>query len=90
MRDLALRSWAEELFNSLIEKECNGFILDFSGREFVSKSFAHEYLKQKQKVSFSIREKNKKPVVKQMFNLASQIPAKREIEPVKPSLIQNL
>ena len=90
MRDLALRSWADELFNSLAERKGQVFILDFSNIEFVSRSFAHEYLKEKKTFGASIREKNMNANVKQMFELAAQLPSKKNIRIVRPAIIQNL
>ncbi len=90
MRDLALRSWAEELFRSLAERKGQVFVLDFSNIEFVSRSFAHEYLKEKQTFSASIREKNMNANVKQMFELAAQLPNKKNTKIVRPNVIQNL
>ena len=88
--DLALRSWAEELFNTLAEKRGRVLVLDFSGIEFVSRSFAHEYLKRRQSFNATIREKNMNPNVKQMFRLAAQVPSKKNSLLVKPDIIQNL
>lgn len=80
MSDLALRSWADELFKLLPEKKEPILILDFSGVEFVSRSFAHEYLKEKRAILIPIQEKNMNSTVKQMFKLASQKPKKNEIK----------
>ncbi|MHB1492814.1 MAG: hypothetical protein ACYCSG_00015 [Thermoplasmataceae archaeon] len=45
--DLVLRSWADDLFSTLAEKKSHLFTLNFSDIDFVSRTFAHEYLTQK-------------------------------------------
>jgi anti-anti-sigma regulatory factor len=90
MRDLALRSWAEELFKFLAEKQGHAFVLDFSDIDFVSRSFAHEYLKEKHAFKTSIQEKNMNSNVKQMFTLAAQPPIKKNTNIVSPTIVQNL
>ncbi len=90
VRDLALRSWAEELFNSLAERKSKVFVLDFSDIEFVSRSFAHEYLKEKQAFGARILEKKMNANVKQMFKLAAQLPSKKNIKIVRPAIIHSL
>jgi anti-anti-sigma regulatory factor len=90
MSDLALRFWADELFKLLPEKKESILILDFSGVEFVSRSFAHEYLKEKSAHLIAIREKNMNSTVKQMFKLASQKPKKNEINISRSKVVNNL
>ncbi len=90
MRDLVLRSWADELFTSLAKRKSQVFILDFSNIEFVSRSFAHEYLKEKKSFGPSIREKNMNANVKHMFELAAQLPIKQNTRIVRSAIIQNL
>ncbi|MEM0136486.1 MAG: hypothetical protein QXU18_14870 [Thermoplasmatales archaeon] len=79
MRDLALRSWADELFKLLMAKKDSQIVLDFSDIEFMSRSFAHEYLKERLIFPVPIIEKNIAPAVKQMLDLASQIPKKKDV-----------
>ena len=86
MRDLALRSWADELFKLLMAQKDSQFVLDFSDIAFMSRSFAHEYLKEKQSFPKSIREKNIAPVVKQMLKLASQPPKKSDAKVVRSTI----
>ncbi|MHB8360537.1 MAG: hypothetical protein ACYDAO_09825 [Thermoplasmataceae archaeon] len=89
-RDLLLRSWADELFNMLAEKRGQLFILDFSEIDFVSRSFAHEYLTQKKVFNVPIEEKNMKSNVEQMFRIAAQLPNKKDIAVSGVIVVQNL
>lgn len=77
MHDLALRSWAEELFRLLSTKDDQSLVLDFSEIKFMSRSFAHEYLSAKKTFSKSIIEKNLNESVQQMLKLASVNPTKK-------------
>ncbi|MEM0155957.1 MAG: hypothetical protein QW597_05080 [Thermoplasmataceae archaeon] len=90
MRDLALRSWADELFKLLMAKKDSQFVLDFSDIEFMSRSFAHEYLKEKHVFPKPIIEKNIAPAVKQMFDLASQFPKKKDVKIDRHITVNNL
>ncbi len=89
-RDLTLRSWADELFNYLAEIEDRVLILDFLDIEFVSRSFAHEYLKKKQSFGASIFEKNLNENVKKMFELVSRASKKKNTNIIRPAPAQNL
>ena len=88
--DLLLRSWADELFNTLAEKKSQLFTLDFSDIDFVSRTFAHEYLKQKKAFNLPIKEKNMKENVEQMFRIAAQLPNKKDIAISGVIVVQNL
>ena len=73
-RDLALRFWADELFKTLSKTNDRHLILDFSGVEFMSRSFAHEYLVTKRLFTGSIEEKNMNASVAEMLKLAEKVP----------------
>ena len=68
-RDLSLRESADRLFEVLDSSKENKIIIDFSKIEFISRSFADEYLNEKQKTTKSITEKNLKTNVKKMFSI---------------------
>ncbi len=74
--NLALRFWAEDLFNSLEKLREKKLVLDFSDIEFMSRSFANEYLKLKKLSYKQIIEKNMSENLKQMLKLAATIKPK--------------
>lgn len=78
-KDLALRSWAEHLFGVIESSPKRAVTLNFDGVEFMSRSFANEYLKLKSESKKVIREQNVGPFLKDMFQFAS----------VKPILTHN-
>ena len=86
MQDLALRSWADELFRLLSAKNCQTLVLDFSGITFMSRSFAHEYLTVKKNFSKHIQETNLNEAVKQMLELASIPPNKSRKDVNRPRI----
>lgn len=55
--DLGSRSKIENLFNS-IDRDISKVIMNFTGIEFMGRSFAQEYLNQKNKASFMVVESN--------------------------------
>ncbi len=69
--NLALRFWADDLFNSLEKLHEKKLVLDFSGIEFMSRSFANEYLKLKKLSYKQITEKDMSENLKQMLKLAA-------------------
>ena len=68
---LALRSWADELFESLAMKDDQNFELDFTEIEFMSRAFAHQYQCNKKTFPKRIVEKNLNESVQQMLKLTS-------------------
>lgn len=66
--DLGSRSYAVELFEKL-ESNSSNTIIDFENIEFLSRSFAQEYLNQKFNAKYEIEEINIPDVVKNMFNV---------------------
>ncbi len=69
--NLALRFWADDLFNSLEKLHEKKLVLDFSGIEFMSRSFANEDLKLKKLSYKQITEKDMSENLKQMLKLAA-------------------
>ncbi|MFH1425651.1 MAG: hypothetical protein ABIG28_02915 [archaeon] len=66
------RDSVEEFFDSLADFVDNNLIFDFSGIEFISRSAAHEYIKQKAACSKRIRETNMVRDIKAMFLLVAK------------------
>ena len=66
--NLIVRLEAENLFKQLDEYSTN-ITMDFSGIEFINRSFAQEYLNRKFSVDYEIEEINVPNVVKNMFNV---------------------
>ncbi len=84
---LGFRDSASMLFNQLRELESDIVKLDFMGVKFMSRSFAHEYLKQKSKLGDKeIVEANLPDYVNNMFNAVTESirnPQKLKIKPSK-------
>lgn len=68
---LALRSWATDLFSLLGNSSNEPVIFDFDGVEFMSRSFANEYLMLKSRSARSISERNLSPILRYMMQIAS-------------------
>jgi hypothetical protein len=68
-KNLTLRESASRLFDILESYREQRLIIDFSRIEFMSRSFADEYLERKEKTSKAIEEKNLPKNVKQMLEI---------------------
>ena len=66
--DLGSRQKIEELFNN-IDKNTSKVIMNFEDIEFMGRSFAQEYLNQKNSASFEIIEKNMPQEIRKMFDV---------------------
>lgn len=66
--DLGSRQKIEELFNN-IDTNTSKVIMNFEGIEFMGRSFAQEYLNQKNYAPFEITEKNMPQDVEKMFDV---------------------
>lgn len=66
--DLGSRSYAIELFKKL-ENNSSNITIDFSDIQFISRSFAQEYLNFKIMASYEIEEINVPCIAKKMFNV---------------------
>ena len=66
--NLIVRLDAEKLFKRLKEYSTD-ITMDFSGIEFINRTFAQEYLNRKFSVDYEIEEINLPDVVKNMFNV---------------------
>jgi hypothetical protein len=67
-RDLGQRSKIEEIFTN-ISPNVTKVIMDFKNIEFMGRSFAQEYLKQKHFASFEVIEENVPEDVEKMFDM---------------------
>ena len=70
-KKLGMRSSAEELFSKFSDDDSN-IIMDFDNVEFMSRSFAQEYVYQKHKTKANIEERNMSGSVKDMYNIVSK------------------
>lgn len=70
--DLGSRQEIEELFNN-IDDNTSKVIMNFEDTEFMGRSFAQEYLNQKNSAPFEIIEKNMPQEIKRMFDVILKI-----------------
>lgn len=68
----ALRSNADLLFDSIDKSKQKNVIVDFSGIEFMSRSFAHQYIMRKKASAKKVTEKNIPQDVAKMFALVKK------------------
>ena len=68
-QDLALRDSADRLFAHLASKRAKQAMIDFSNVRSMTRSFAHQYLLNKDKSAIVISEINVPASVKKMFSL---------------------
>ena len=66
--DLGSRNKIEELYQSIPEN-VSKVVMNFNGVEFMGRSFAQEYLNQKNKASFEVIEINMLKEIEEMFNI---------------------
>ena len=66
--DLGSRNKIELLFQN-IPNDVSKVVMNFKGVEFMGRSFAQEYLNQKNKASFEVIEINMPNEVEEMFNV---------------------
>lgn len=66
--DLGSRNMIEELYQN-INSDISKVVMNFDGVEFMGRSFAQEYLNQKNKSSFEVVEINVPDDVQEMFNI---------------------
>ena len=69
-QDLALRMNANSLFDEIKDANVDNITLDFSRVHSMSRSFAHQYLKNREKTKKKINEKNITENVKTMLEIA--------------------
>ena len=70
--NLSLRDLAKDFFKELESMPTKEIVLDFKGIRSISRSFAHEYLVQKEKSQKVFNEINMPENVKRMISIVSQ------------------
>ena len=70
--DLGSRNKIETLFKS-IPDNISKVVMNFSGVEFMGRSFAQEYLNQKNKASFEVVEINVPEDVQKLFDIILEL-----------------
>lgn len=66
--DLGSRNKIEDLYQNISE-DVSKVVMNFKGVEFMGRSFAQEYLNQKNKATFEVIEINMPDEVQEMFNI---------------------
>lgn len=75
-KDLGQRSKIEEIFKN-ITPNINKVTMDFTNVEFMGRSFAQEYLNQKNFASFEVIEENVPQDVEKMFDIILKLNNKK-------------
>lgn len=70
--DLGSRNKIEKLYQNIPE-DISKVVMNFKGVEFMGRSFAQEYLNQKNKATFEVVEVNIPEDVEKLFNLILKI-----------------
>ena len=70
--DLGSRNKIEELYKN-IPDDVSKVVMNFTGVKFMGRSFAQEYLNQKNKASFEVVEVNVPADVQKLFNVILEI-----------------
>jgi CRISPR/Cas system CSM-associated protein Csm4 (group 5 of RAMP superfamily) len=73
---LFLRQTAVNFFKKINKLKDSEIIIDFKGIQFMSRSFAHEYLQQTAKSKKNIKELNVPTDIKKMLNYVQHAQAK--------------
>ena len=70
-KKLSMRSSARKFFNDL-DKSFPEIVIDFDNVEFISRSFAQEYVYQKHNMDINLTEKNMTNFVENMINIVEK------------------
>lgn len=70
--DLGSRNQIEKLYNS-IDSNVSKVVMNFAGVEFMGRSFAQEYLNQKNKATFEVVEINVPENVAELFKIILEL-----------------
>ncbi|MCL2688000.1 MAG: DUF4325 domain-containing protein [Methanobrevibacter sp.] len=70
-KKLGMRTSAEKLFDKIADCDSK-VIINFDKIEFMSRSFAQEYVYQKHKNDVDVEEKNMSGIVKEMYNIVCE------------------
>lgn len=71
-RNLGMRISAKEFFNGLNNISGELIIINFKNVEYMSRSFAQEYVQQKKRINKTIEEKNCPKVVENMLDVVNR------------------
>ena len=88
--DLALRNTAQSLFDKVSKIEETNIEIDFSNINSISRSFAHEYIIQRQKSSKQVSESNVPENVEKMFQIVKNSSTKEKLLNVDSSQVVSL
>jgi len=88
--DLALRNTVQSLFDKVNKVEEPNIEIDFSNINSISRSFAHEYLTQKQLSSKQISEINTPENVEKMFQIVKNSSTKAKLLDIDSSQVVSL
>ncbi len=69
---LTFRDYVDDLFEEINRLDANVIELDFEGVEFMSRSFAQEYLMRKSRSEKDIHEKNKCSSIQKMLDVVER------------------
>jgi len=70
-KKLSMRASAREFFNDL-DKSFTDVVIDFDNVEFISRSFAQEYVYQKHNMDINLTERNMTDFVESMINIVEK------------------
>ena len=70
--DLGSRIQIEKLFDN-IDSDVSKVVMNFEGVEFIGRSFAQEYLNQKDKAAFEVVEINVPDFVEELFKIILEL-----------------
>ena len=88
--DLALRDYAKSFFNMLEKESDEKITIDFANVTSISRSFAHEYLLNKQKIKKQIKETNIPSNIQKMFDIVMENTSKPKLIDVEKTQIITL
>ncbi len=77
--DLSLRNMVSNIFKAEDFENKDQVLLDFTGIRSISRSFAHEYLKHKEKQDCKVLEVNVPSDIKKMFEVVEKTKIKSEL-----------
>ena len=88
LKNLSLRYNADLIFDSIDKSKEKEIVLDFSDINFMSRSFAQQYLLRKKKSSKKVIEKNAPQVVTKMFDVVKKQKTKSSFKAEDFTLIE--
>lgn len=89
-KDLALRDTAQILFQKLEQQDKKDVTIDFADIRSISRSFAHEYLLQKEKSTKKITEVNIPQNIQKMFDIVNKTSTKPRLLEYSQASIMSL